>query len=823
MTNGILGDYFCSTVEQIKGDNAKSFDVVVIGSGMYGSYIASKLYYWGHRKPGSEFEKKLKILILEAGPFIVHEHYENLPPKTNIFDRYRELPYMKSPYICHVHRAGASEKYFGEITKHNYCVGGKSLTWGKWAPRLTEEALESWPQEVRKFFKNEEAGYKRVEEETGVSDYTDLIYGTLFESLKKKLNSVSSAHLKIVDPPVAVASNSTVSGLYSPDAFSSLGWLLENINFASEEHHKGKTSGKSIHLVPNTLAYELKVQEGRVYGIEVVDTRFNKKHFLNISSNCDVILAATAVESTRLALNSLTLKTHLEEEREKELIGRNLMGHLFSAVKVRIQRSALKLQNTEKLQSALFHIQHASKDLRDYHFQLFCSSNSSTERKFDEGLFDILYKMVYEHEQLVDTLELQKSDWIYILALSCSEIQGKPDVPLHIGGSNWMDLSKDQFDRFGEVSYAKPYLKWESSKEDEEFWDKVLSTLFELLSTLAPHGDIEYFIPKTSNPDEKEGYWTKTKPGEEQFNLFKPSEAFWNSRHEAGTLWMGENANTSVTDLDGKFHHIQNVYCADQAIFPTVGSANPVLTCLALDRKIARAILDRYKNFPDDFSKDFPDEFDLESKGFRPLFDGASFDGWAIQSKGRASILKDLKILELELEPNGTHGVAWYRSKTFSEFELIVDWKAFDYLRKEDELIIANSGIVIHSPDPAKDRDDIYKFGYEIPIDESGYDHINKVYGSPLHKTGAIYNLAPANRGNTKKSGLYGSEEKPVFWNRFRIVSTKAKIEVFLNGKPVSSLSPLDPSKNTEGYICLQFHTNKVQFRNILIKELPST
>jgi Domain of Unknown Function (DUF1080) len=100
--------------------------------------------------------------------------------------------------------------------------------------------------------------------------------------------------------------------------------------------------------------------------------------------------------------------------------------------------------------------------------------------------------------------------------------------------------------------------------------------------------------------------------------------------------------------------------------------------------------------------------------------------------------------------------------------------------------------------------------GYEIQIDESGYDHQNNIYGSPLHKTGAIYNLAPANRGNAKKPG---------FWNRFRIISTKAEIKIYLNGKSVSSLSPLLKNKNTEGYICLQFHTNKIQFRNILIRE----
>jgi hypothetical protein len=34
-----------------------------------------------------------------------------------------------------------------------------------------------------------------------------------------------------------------------------------------------------------------------------------------------------------------------------------------------------------------------------------------------------------------------------------------------------------------------------------------------------------------------------------------------------------------------------------------------------------------------------------------------------------------------------------------------------------------------------KADDSIYERGYDIQIDESGYDYINNIYGSPLHKT----------------------------------------------------------------------------------------
>ena len=56
---------------------------------------------------------------------------------------------------------------------------------------------------------------------------------------------------------------------------------------------------------------------------------------------------------------------------------------------------------------------------------------------------------------------------------------------------------------------------------------------------------------------------------------------------------MGDDPATSVTDANGKFHHVANAYCADRSLFPTVGSVNPTLTGLTLVRKVAEAIAAR--------------------------------------------------------------------------------------------------------------------------------------------------------------------------------------------------------------------------------------
>jgi choline dehydrogenase-like flavoprotein len=60
------------------------------------------------------------------------------------------------------------------------------------------------------------------------------------------------------------------------------------------------------------------------------------------------------------------------------------------------------------------------------------------------------------------------------------------------------------------------------------------------------------------------------------------------SHHEAGTLRMGNDPRTSVTDSRGCVHGVRCLRVADNSIFPTVGCVGPVLTITALAYKIAR-------------------------------------------------------------------------------------------------------------------------------------------------------------------------------------------------------------------------------------------
>ena len=62
------------------------------------------------------------------------------------------------------------------------------------------------------------------------------------------------------------------------------------------------------------------------------------------------------------------------------------------------------------------------------------------------------------------------------------------------------------------------------------------------------------------------------------------------TRHVFGTLRMGPDPSTSVTNADGRFHDVENLYAVDGSVFPTSSGYNPTLTIIASALRIAHRI-----------------------------------------------------------------------------------------------------------------------------------------------------------------------------------------------------------------------------------------
>jgi gluconate 2-dehydrogenase alpha chain len=76
-----------------------------------------------------------------------------------------------------------------------------------------------------------------------------------------------------------------------------------------------------------------------------------------------------------------------------------------------------------------------------------------------------------------------------------------------------------------------------------------------------------------------------------QFGFIAPADTPPGSRHVMGTLRMGSDAGSSVCDAFGRFHDVENLYCADGGTFVTSSGYNPTLTIHALALRMAGNIV----------------------------------------------------------------------------------------------------------------------------------------------------------------------------------------------------------------------------------------
>jgi hypothetical protein len=71
----VVPRYICNNWQEVtaaQGPGAYPFDAIVIGAGMFGGYCAEKLYRHG-------VSRALRILLLDAGAFLLQSHIQNLP------------------------------------------------------------------------------------------------------------------------------------------------------------------------------------------------------------------------------------------------------------------------------------------------------------------------------------------------------------------------------------------------------------------------------------------------------------------------------------------------------------------------------------------------------------------------------------------------------------------------------------------------------------------------------------------------------------------------------------------------------------------------
>ncbi|MFE1952499.1 ThuA domain-containing protein [Streptomyces sp. NPDC059524] len=180
-------------------------------------------------------------------------------------------------------------------------------------------------------------------------------------------------------------------------------------------------------------------------------------------------------------------------------------------------------------------------------------------------------------------------------------------------------------------------------------------------------------------------------------------------------------------------------------------------------------------------------------KGYRPIFNGQTLDGWKQAGPG------GFDIKDGTLASNGGMGLLWYQAHELSSYSLKLDWK----MQGDD-----NSGVFVGFP-ASDDPWSAVNKGYEVQIDATD---------APDRTTGSVYTFKAADI-EARDAAL----KPPGEWNSYEIRVQGERLQVFLNGVKINDFTNEDPERSLkDGYIGIQNHgdADHVSFREIQLKEL---
>jgi hypothetical protein len=760
----LMGRYICNNWQEIlaaQGLGSYPFDAVVIGAGMYGAYCAEKLYRRGS-------PHALRILVLEAGAFLLPSHIQNLPQQLG--GKVGGPNYLRTRDDA----SGTQNVIWGMPWISNelfpglaYCIGGRSLFWGGWSPALTTQDLSNWPNDVAAYL-NSPAGYSFTADEIGAGTTTDFVTQTaLYNALSNTISAALpiSGITEVHEAPLAVQGSSPRSGLFAFDKFSSAPFIIDALrNDVGSNTAYGDLS-RRIFLVPRTQVLRLNLSGNAVTSIDLSVDGVRQPP-LQISPNCAVVLANGTVEATRLALESLGVgSTQFGSPR----LG-NLMGHLRSNITVRIKRTALGLSAPPADLETVALIVRGSALGRRFHHQVTAASVAGPNPEQN------MWSMVPDLDLIGNMLANQDLNRVTITFRGIGEMEDQRAVNNINPAMSWIDLSGET-DQWG---MRRAYVNLVATQNDRKLWVAMDKSAFDLALAIAKNpSNIEYWNTQTAQ-------WQATQPQPDANGRGFWQDMLGTTHHEAGTLFMGATGN-AVTDTNGKFQGKANAYVAGPALFPTLGSANPSLTALSLARRTESAII----------AAATPPA----PAGFSPL--SLKPTDWQMVKlpNSPASMIHYGAVMET----SGWYGLYWYIKEQFSNFILSVDWRIS---RREE-----NSGVYIRIPPPGVPNalQQADALGHEIQIDQRGYDSVTNTEGHPLKITGAIYDLQAPSASTIVPIGA---------WNNFTIEANGPRIRVTLNGQLVNDYQS---AREQTGYLALQAHDflSRTQFRNLQIKKLP--
>lgn len=202
-----------------------------------------------------------------------------------------------------------------------------------------------------------------------------------------------------------------------------------------------------------------------------------------------------------------------------------------------------------------------------------------------------------------------------------------------------------------------------------------------------------------------------------------------------------------------------------------------------------------------------------DDEGFVPMFNGKDLTGWVPTCIAPETFTVRDGLVVTSGQPVGTLRT----EKMYENFIIEFDWR---HMQSG-----GNSGLFIWA-DGLPVTGSHFSRGIEIQILDLGFNPPGKnewysTHGDIFAVNGAALTVAGRISPNGKRSFPMEERTKPSpEWNHYRVVANNGDISLSVNGKEVTIAKAASPRK---GYLMLESEGSEAHFRNVRIKELPST
>lgn len=210
---------------------------------------------------------------------------------------------------------------------------------------------------------------------------------------------------------------------------------------------------------------------------------------------------------------------------------------------------------------------------------------------------------------------------------------------------------------------------------------------------------------------------------------------------------------------------------------------------------------------------------------FRDLFDGKSLDGWVVEGveKDKAGVpVWSVKDGHIACQGSGG-GFLRFDGQEFADFTLRVEYRFAEPDKTVAKPKVGNSGIGIRTRkyDPMKaasTRPSFYSFEVQLMDDAGKTPDVHSTASLYRYKAASANPVKPAPEWNTIEITCKGPKYYISVNGQQVLEADQTELADLEKGKPKDVAAPKD--KPLKGYVSLQNHGSKIEFRKVQVKEL---